>query len=87
MKEKAIEYWFPIDTAYGINYVCAVQDAWPYKTLGGIIASEKDLKGLLERGETLGKNMPRKPRNIDVENNFRGQWWAKAGIKRVKTNK
>jgi hypothetical protein len=84
---KPVEYWFKIDSPLEIDYVCAVQDAWPYKTLGGIFASESDIKQILDPVETIGPNMPRKPRNVEVFDNWRGQRWAKAARKITKGTK
>jgi len=80
---KHTEYWFYIDSPHNIQYVCAIQPT-PYKTLGGIIDSEHDLNRIKEMVEKIGHNIPRKPKNIDVFPNWRGQSWAMSARKKAK---
>jgi len=80
---KCTEYWFRIDSPHDIDYVCAIQPT-PYKTLGGIIDSESDLNRIKESVESIGRNLPRKSKNVDIFPNWNGQEWAMSARKKTK---
>jgi hypothetical protein len=81
-RRETMYYYFEIDSPHRTQFVGVLSDD-KYRTFGGIIEAEKDLKSILNpHEEKVIKDLARKPSGCEWAERFNGQRWAIHGWKK-----